>query len=149
MWIDSLYHWAKALHLIFMVAWMASMLVYPRYRLHQLNSTPGEPLFEAMKDASARLKRIIMTPSMLIVWAAGLTMLALPEGRTWLSGQGWMHVKLVFVLAMSGVHGYLIALGRKVDAGTATISTKQLKLLNELPFLILILIVLLAVLKPF
>lgn len=147
--IDSAYHWAKAVHLIFMVAWMASMLVYPRYRLHQLSSAPGEPLFETMKDASARLKRIIMTPSMIIVWLAGLTMLALPEGRTWFSGQGWMHAKLLLVVLMSGVHGYLVALGKRIDSGAAVMSQKRLKLLNELPFVILIVIILLAVLKPF
>ncbi|MEL7545791.1 MAG: CopD family protein [Pseudomonadota bacterium] len=141
-----LYLSIKAAHIIFMVAWMASLLIFPRYKLHQLHSTPGEPLFETMKDASARLRRIIMTPSIILVWLLGLTMVGLNTG---LLSQGWMHVKLLLVFGLSGLHGYLVSLGRKIDAGESSISMTRMKLLNEVPFVTMIVIVILAVLKPF
>lgn len=141
-----LYLSVKAAHIIFMVAWMASMLIFPRYKLHQLNSAPGEPVFETMKDASARLRRIIMTPSIILVWVFGLTMIAL---NTSLLSQGWMHAKLALVLALSGLHGYLVGLGRKIDAGDEAMATSRMKLLNEVPFIIMIGVVILAVVKPF
>lgn len=141
-----LYLSVKAAHIIFMVAWMASLLIFPRYKLHQLRSAPGEPVFETMKDASARLRRIIMTPSIILVWIFGLTMIAL---NTALLSQGWMHAKLALVLGLSGLHGYLVGLGRKIDAGEGGMAISRMKLLNEVPFVIMIFIVILAVVKPF
>lgn len=141
-----LYLSVKAAHIIFMVAWMAGLLIFPRYKLHQLNSAPGEPVFETMKDASARLRRIIMTPSIILVWVFGLTMIAL---NTTLLSQGWMHAKLGLVLGLSGLHGYLVGLGRKIDAGNDAMTLSRMKLLNEVPFIIMILVVILAVVKPF
>lgn len=138
----------KAAHVIFVIAWMAGMLIYPRYKIHQLSSTPGEPLFETMKEASARLKRIILTPSMLIVWVIGLGMIAYnPLLIT--NGGGWLHAKLLLVLALTGLHGYFSALGRKIDNGTATVTPKTMRLLNEVPFILMIVIVILAVVRPF
>lgn len=141
-----LYLTIKALHIIFVVAWMAGLLIFPRYKLHQIKSVPGEALFETMKVASARLRRIILTPSLVLVWLLGLTMVYLNPS---LLGQGWMHLKLALVLALSGLHGYFIALGRKIDALETSFDPKKLKMLNEVPFLILIAVVLLAILKPF
>lgn len=141
-----LYLSVKSAHIIFMVAWMAALLIFPRYKLHQLSSSAGEPLFETMKDASARLRRIILTPSLLLVWGLGLTMLALNPS---LLNQGWMHLKLALVLGLSGFHGYLIGLGRKIDAGNPPLSLKSMKLLNELPFIVMIAVVVLAIMKPF
>ena len=69
------YLWVKAAHLVFVIALMAGLLVYPRYKIHQLSSKPGEPLFETMKDASNRLRKIILNPSLVLVWVFGLTML--------------------------------------------------------------------------
>lgn len=142
----SLYIWIKAIHIIFVIAWMAGLLIFPRYKLHQLKSKPGNELFETMKDASARLRRIILTPALLIVWALGITMLVLNQN---LLSSGWMHAKLALVLILSGVHGYFISIGRKIDAGSEAVSAKTLKLLNELPFVIMIGVVIFAVVKPF
>ena len=141
-----LYLSVKSAHIIFMVAWMAALLIFPRYKLHQLSSSAGEPLFETMKEASARLRRIILTPSLLLVWGLGLTMLALNPS---LLNQGWRHLKLALVLGLSGFHGYLIGLGRKIDAGNPPLSLKSMKLLNELPFIVMIAVVVLAIMKPF
>ena len=142
----TLYLWIKAAHVIFVIALMAGLLIYPRYKLHQLSSKPGDELFETMREASDRLRKIILNPSLIIVWVLGLTMLYLNQG---LLSQGWMHVKLALVLILSGLHGYFISIGKKIDRGDQAPTAKTMKMLNELPFVIMIFVVLLAVLKPF
>ena len=142
----SLYLWVKALHIIFVIALMAALLIYPRYKLHQIISHPGDELFETMKESSDRLRRIILNPSILIVWVLGLTMIALNQS---LLTMGWMHTKLLLVVILSGVHGYFISMGKKIDRGELAPTSKTLKMRNELPFIIMIFAVLLAVLKPF
>ena len=125
---------------------MAGLLIYPRYKLHQLKSKPGDELFETMKEASDRLRRIILNPSLVIVWVLGITMIVLNQS---LLSVGWMHTKLLLVLILSGLHGYFIGMGKKIDRGDVAPSAKTLKMLNEVPFVIMIVVVLLAVLKPF
>ncbi len=141
-----LYLSVKAAHIIFVIALMAGLLIYPRYKVHQLSSAPGEPLFDTMQDASARLKRIILTPSLIIVWLLGLTMMWLNPG---LFNQGWMHMKLLLVILLSGLYGYFSVLGKRVDNVTGTVQAKRLRMLNEAPFILMIGVVILAILKPF
>jgi putative membrane protein len=142
----TLYLWIKAMHIIFVIALMAGLLIYPRYKLHQLSSKPGDELFETMKDASNRLRKIILNPALVLVWVLGLTMLYLNQN---LLSQGWMHTKLLLVLTLSGLHGYFISIGKKIDRGDVAPTSKTLKMLNEVPFLIMIGVVILAVGKPF
>lgn len=141
-----LYLFVKALHIIFVVSLMASLLVYPRYKIHQLSSSPGEPLYETMKKSSQQLRMIIMNPSLILVWVFGLTMLWMNPA---LLSQGWLHVKLVLVLILSGLHGYFIGLGKKVDRGGDGVSARRLRMLNEVPFLLMTVIVILVAVKPF
>ena len=141
-----LYLWTKALHIIFMVAWMASLLVYPRYKLHQLKSTPGAQLFETMQTASAQLRKIILTPSMIAVWVLGIALIVQNPGAA--TGK-WIWVKLALVLGMTALHGMFVGMGKKIDKGEGAVSERKLRMLNEVPFVLLIVVVLLAVLKPF
>ena len=141
-----LYLTIKAVHIIFVVAWMAGMLIFPRYKLHQMSASPGEPLFETMKEASAKLKKVILTPAMLAVWVLGLGLVAINPA---VAGGGWFALKLLLVFGLTGVHGYFSALGKKIDAGEQPVTPKRLRLLNELPFVLMIVIVFLVVLKPF
>lgn len=140
------YFWVKSFHLIFVVAWIAGLLIFPRYKLHQVKAQPGEALFETMKEASAKLRKIVLTPSMILVWVLGIALLVMQPN--WLS-QGWMHFKLLLVLGLSGLHGYFVAMGRKIDNGDSTVSAKTLKMLNEVPFVIMAVIVILVIVKPF
>ncbi|KCZ54373.1 hypothetical protein HY29_14580 [Hyphomonas beringensis] len=141
-----LYLWVKALHVIFVIALMGGLLVYPRYKIHQLSSKPGDELFETMKDASGRLRKIILNPSLILVWVLGITMLVMNQN---LLSQPWMHVKLLLVLILSGIHGYFIGVGKKIDRGTATITAKRLRMMNEVPFLLMIGIVIMVIVRPF
>ncbi len=146
----DIYNWAKAAHLIFVVALMAGLLVYPRYKIHQLSSQPGEPLFETMKDASARLNRIILNPSIGLVWIFGILMVYLDwqrGGQIFL--QPWFHVKLLLVIGITGLHGYFVGLGRKVDAVSGMVQAKRLRMMNEVPFILMIGVVILVIVKPF
>ncbi len=142
----TLYLWVQAGHIIFVIAWMAGMLIFPRYKLHQIKAAPGDQLFETMREASARLRRIILTPALLLVWALGITMLVLNPS---LLSMGWMHIKLLLVLILSGLHGYFVSIGKKIDRGEQAPTPTTMKMLNEVPFVIMIVVVLLAVLKPF
>ncbi len=139
------YDWIRALHIIVVVALMAGLLIYPRYKIHQLSANPGEPLFETMRDASARLKRIILNPALILTWVFGLTMLWLNPG---LLSNGWMHVKLLLVLILSGLHGWFVGIGKKIDRGEAY-PARRLRLINEAPFVLMIIIVIMAVAEPF
>jgi len=140
------YFWLKSFHLIFVIAWVAAMLIFPRYKLHQIKAAPGDQLFETMKDASSKLRKIVLTPSMLLVWVLGLALVALEP--SWFS-QGWFHVKLLLVLGMTGLHGYFVAMGRKIDNGDTSVSAKRLKMMNEVPFVLMAVIVILVIVKPF
>lgn len=140
-----MYLWIKAFHLIFVIAFMAGMLIFPRYKLHQLSSKPGEDLFETMKSASKKLRMIILNPSVILVWVLGIALVVMNPS---LLEQGWFHVKLLFVLILTGLHGFFISLGKKIDNGKE-ISARQLKLMNELPFVLLIVIVIMVIVRPF
>lgn len=140
-----MYLWIKAFHVIFVVAFMAGMLIQPRYKLHQQTSTPGEPLFEAMKSASNKLRHIILTPSIILVWILGIAMVVINPA---LMEQGWFHVKLLLVLILTGLHGYFVSVGKKIDRGE-TVPSKRLKLMNEVPFILFIIVAIMAVVKPF
>lgn len=141
-----LYLWVKAAHVVFVIALMGSLLVYPRYKIHQLSSKPGEDLFETMKDASNRLRKIILNPSLILVWIFGLAMLWMNSS---LLSMPWMHVKLMLVLILSGLHGYFISIGKKIDRGGDGMSARRLRMMNEVPFLLMIGIVVMVIVRPF
>ncbi|MEO0500042.1 MAG: CopD family protein [Pseudomonadota bacterium] len=141
-WLGGAYLWIKAAHLIFVIFWMAAMFILPRYLVH----LHGEPdRVEEWGARIGRLRRIIMTPSMLVVWILGIA-LALHIG---FAGQGWLHAKILILLAFTGFHGWLLGLSRKMIAGARPVSEPRLRLLNEIPSVVTIAVVLLAVVKPF
>jgi len=130
---------------------MSGLLIYPRYKIHQMDSAAGEPLFETLKDASQRLRRVILTPAMLLVWVFGIAMVVT---NTALLSAGWLYAKIVLVLILTGIHGYFVALGKKIDAGVDAgakngPTNRQMRLLNEVPFVLMIGIVILVVIRPF
>ena len=141
-----MYLWVKAFHIIAMVAWMASLLIYPRYKLHQAKSKPGDSLFDTMQTASKQLRSIIMIPSMIATWVLGIWLIALNPSVFQLK---FMWVKLLLVIGVTALHIYFTKTGRALDAGEGSVSVGRLRMLNELPFVALIVIVILVVVKPF
>jgi putative membrane protein len=143
------YLWAKALHVLAVIAWMAGLLMLPRLYAYQTEAEPGGELERKMIEAASRLQKIILNPTMIAAWALGLYMAYELHQR---SGglQGWLWVKLALVFfGMSAVHGYLIGQGRKLARGERPLSSKTWRLLNEVPFIIAIPVVILVIVKPF
>lgn len=141
----SLYDWLKALHIIAMVAWMAALLYLPRLYVYHAGVPAGLSESALLKVMERRLLRAIMNPAMIATWVLGLT-LALQGG--WFRS-GWLHAKIALVLALSGYHGYLSGARRRFEADANTKPVRFYRILNEVPTVLLILIVLLVVLKPF
>lgn len=146
--LGDAYLWVKAAHIIFVIFWMAGLFLLPRYLVHHQEAL-GTPQAADWVKRAALLRRMILTPSLLIVWALGL-MLAFDAGLAdGGGGLGWLHAKLTLVLLLSGFHGWAVAYSKKLKAGVGTIPTRTLRMLGEVPALAVILIVILAVVKPF
>jgi protoporphyrinogen IX oxidase len=144
-WID--YNWVRAIHLIAVIAWMAGMLIYPRLLVYRLEAQ-GDSRFEAAMDKAANAtRRIIVNPTMILTWAMGLLLIA--SRWDFLHLQPWFWGKIALVLILSGFHGWLIGLGKKVARGERPIEPKKLRMLNEIPMIIAIFAVILVVVEPF
>ena len=139
------YYWLKAGHIIFVVFWMAGLFMLPRLFVYHQECEPDSPENAKWIDRERKLLKIILAPSIGVVWVLGLA-LAFSIGA-W--GQGWLYAKLALVLALSGYHGYLRGYARKLAKGERPLSGKQLRLLNEVPGVAVALIVVLVVIKPF
>ncbi len=144
-WLGPAYPFTKALHLVFAIFWMAGLFALPRYLVHQAGEQPGSQEDLKWIPRIARLRRMILMPSIVVVWLAGLA-LALNYG---FAGSGWLHVKLGVLFLLSGYHGWMVALSRKMARGERPMSERAFRIWNEAPALAIFLIVFLAVLKPF
>jgi len=141
------YHWIKAAHVIAVIAWMAGMLYLPRLYVYHCEVAPGSPESERFKLMERRLLRGIINPAMIAVWVLGLTLAFTPASGGW--HQGWLQAKFVLVVGMSTVHGFF-SRWRKDFANDANRRSQRFyRLWNEVPALLLIAIVILAVVKPF
>lgn len=142
------YLWVKAAHIIFVIFWMAGLFIFPRYLVHHQEAL-GTPEAARWVERETKLRRVILTPSMILVWILGI-LLALNIGLVdHQPGMGWLHAKLFLVILMSGYHGWMVSYAKKLAGGTATLGDKQLRLINELPALFVTFIVILVVVKPF
>ena len=140
------YEWIRALHIISVIAWMAGMLYLPRLFVYHAESPPASDKSETFKVMERRLLRFIMNPAMISTWLFGLTML---YANPALLGNGWIHVKLLLVLVMSGLHGYFAATVRRFAHDHNVHSALFFRWLNEAPTVLMIAVVFLAVLEPF
>jgi putative membrane protein len=137
--------WILALHLIAVIAWMAGMLYLPRLFVYHTQTAPGSEGSERFKVMERKLLRGIVNPSMVAVWILGPTL-------AWLTGaylDVWLQIKFVLVIVMSGVHGFLVACWRDFEADRNTRSERFYRILNEVPAVLMVLIVILAAVKPF
>ena len=140
-----MYDWLKAFHIIAVIAWMAGMLYLPRLFVYHTKAEPGSVQSETFKVMERRLLRGIINPAMIATWILGL-LLAWEGG--WYKSP-WLHAKILLVLAMSGVHGILARYVKNFAADRNTKSQRFYRLINEVPTLLMILIVILVVVKPF
>lgn len=147
--LGNSYLWVKAAHIVFVIFWMAGMFIFPRYLVHHQDGL-GDPAEEARWIKRERLlRRMILSPSMIMVWVLGL-LLAVNMGLLeTIQGLAWLHAKLFAVFLLSGYHGWAVGYSKKLAAGQATLGTRTLRMMNELPALAVVVIVILAVVKPF
>jgi putative membrane protein len=143
--LSSIYLFLKSGHVIFMVFWLAGLFMLPRQCIYMLDHAPGSEGEAKWAHRMGKLRAIILTPSLIIVWVLGLSM-AWSGG--WFS-EGWLHAKLTLVLIMTGYHGWLVAQTRKMARGERPLTEARLRMIGEVPGLLLVLIVVLVYIKPF
>jgi len=127
------------------IFWIAGLFMLPRYYVYHQETVPGSSEDKAWAVREAKLRNIILTPSMVLVWIFGVS-LATMLG-SW--GQGWFHAKLALVLGLSVYYGWLIGYGRKLAGGERSLTGKSLRIINEVPGVATAAIVILVIVKPF
>jgi putative membrane protein len=140
-----MYLWLKALHIIAIIAWMAGMLYLPRLFVYHVAVPLGSPASETFKVMERRLLKAIINPSMVVVFITGPLLAYM--GDFWMDP--WLHIKFVLALGLGGIHGYLARYVRLFGQDANTRPAVFFRVLNEVPTVLMILIVLLVVLKPF
>jgi protoporphyrinogen IX oxidase len=138
-------YWIKALHIIAVIAWMAGLLYLPRLFVYHADCESGSRQSETFKVMERRLLKAIMTPAMIAVWLTGL---AIAYGFHDYAA-AWLHVKIMLVLAMSGFHGFLARTVKTFAADANRRRARFYRFINEVPTVLMILIVVLAVVRPF
>lgn len=141
--MDSLCLWAKALHIIAVISWMAGLLYLPRLFVYHTMAERGSVQSETFKVMERKLLKFIMNPAMITAWIFGILLIFIGNAGAWL------HVKLVLVLALSGFHGFLSKLRKDFERDENARPEKFFRMINEVPTLIMIVVVILAVVKPF
>ncbi len=142
----SLYPWLKALHIIVVMAWMASLLYLPRLFVNHVGLAKGSEASEMLKGMERRLMRAIMRPSAVMTFLFGGALLSTGV-VDW--SMGWIYVKLASVLIMFGIHGFLEMCLAKFARDANTYSSRFFRIINEVPALLMIVIVIMVAVKPF
>ena len=137
--------WIMAFHIIAVITWMAGLLYLPRLFVYHTQTKPGSESSERFKVMERKLLRGIINPSMIAVWILGPLL-------AWLTGAYldiWLQIKFVLVVVLSGIHGFLVRCWRDFAADRNTRSERFYRILNEVPAVLMVLIVILVVVKPF
>ena len=145
MFLSDHIDWIKAVHVMAVIAWMAGMLYLPRLFAYHTEVPAASERAQMLKRMENGLLKRIINPAMIAVWILGLT-LAYVTGAY---EDTWMQIKFVLVIAMSGLHGFFAASAKRFARDANTYSTRFWRILNEVPFVLIIAIVILVVVKPF
>jgi putative membrane protein len=143
-----MYLWLKALHIIAVISWMAGMLYLPRLFAYHVDAAAGSVQSETFKVMERRLLKAIINPAMIATWLLGLWLIWLMGKDAFLQA-GWLQAKLALVIAMSGLHGFLVRWVKDFAADRNRHTGKFFRIVNEIPTVLMIFIVLLATVKPF
>jgi putative membrane protein len=142
-----LYPWAKAIHIIAVIAWMAAMLYLPRLYVYHCEASPGSEMSERFKVMERRLYKQIMTPAMIITLLFGIVLALTPGIVDWHSG--WIYVKLCAVFLLAGFHGALGGWRRTFLHDRNRKQQRFYRIANEVPTLLMIVAVVMVVVRPF
>jgi len=147
--LGAAYPWVKAAHVVFVIFWMAGMFMLPRYLVYHQEAGVGTPEAERWIERERKLRKMIVTPSILLVWILGGLLavnIGLFDGQP---GLGWLHAKIALVVLLSAYHGWAVGYSKKLARGQTPLTGRQLRMLNEIPALAVILIVILVIVRPF
>ena len=140
-----MYEWIKAFHIISVIAWMAGMLYLPRLFVYHCDAAPGSVQSETFKVMEWRLLKLIINPAMIAAWVFGLALVWLGNWHV----AHWFQAKFVLVLVLSGIHGVLVRYVRDFAADRNRKSKRFYRIINEVPAILMVVIVVLVVVKPF
>jgi protoporphyrinogen IX oxidase len=144
-WLGPAHYWVVAAHVTFVIFWIAGLFLLPRFYVYHQESAVGSPEDRSWIERESRVRSIILTPAMIVVWVLGL-MLAFDIGA-WT--QGWFHAKLALVIGLSGYQGWLFFYGKKLARGERPLTGRAVRLFNEIPGIAVAIIVVLVIVKPF
>ena len=142
---DGFYIWAKAFHVIAIISWMAGMLYLPRLFVYHSATEPGSAQSETFKVMERRLLRAIMNPAMVVAWVFGLFLALRSDAFV----EGWFHIKFACVILLSGLHGFLSAATRRFAEDRNVTSEGHWRFLNEVPAVLMVIIVIMVIVRPF
>lgn len=141
----SVYLWMKALHIMAVIAWMAGLFYLPRLFVYHAENKHKKSVYGLLNVMEEKLLKVIMTPAMIVAWIAGGFMAFTPGLVDW--SQVWPWTKLIGILAMTGFHLWLAGQRKIIQAGIIPLTGRQYRILNEVPTILMIVIVLSVVLK--
>lgn len=139
-----MYEWLKILHIISFVSWFAGLFYLPRLFVYHSENSSHEHTCKTLEVMEYKLLKYIMNPAMIATWIFGVTLIHYAG----FSG-GWLHTKILLVVILSGYHMYLGVIRKKLIIDTSKYSSKYFRYINEVPTVLLILIVILVIIKPF
>lgn len=139
------YAWIKAAHVIFVIFWIAGLFMLPRYYVYHQEAPAGSEEEKRWLERERKLRNIIITPAMILVWVLGLSLAFIVDAWS----QGWFYAKLAMVIALSAYHGWMVGYGKKLASGQRPASGKALRIMNEVPGIATAIIVILVIVKPF
>ena len=140
------YPWVKSLHVMAVISWMAGLFYLPRlFVYHAERGQNGAEPAQSFQIMEEKLLRVIMNPAMVVSWVLGLYL----AWQVFAFQGGWLHAKIAAVVALSGVHGYFAKAVKSFGRGEYIKTPRYWRMMNEAPTLLMILIVVLAVVKPF
>lgn len=146
--LGSFYPWIKALHIIAVISWMAGIFYLPRLFVHHVEQvTPGSDADTMMQMMELKLLKVIMSPAMMVTWICGLLMASIPGVIDW--GSIWPWVKFASVIGMSAFHSWLSGRRKEIANGTNRITGRTYRLMNEVPTVLMIIIVVMVIVRPF
>lgn len=142
------YLWTKAFHIVAMVAWMSGLFYLPRLFVYHCATPSGSAESERFKVMERRLLKQITTPAMIVTWLLGIALVLTP-GVVDVAHAGWFHVKLLAVLLLSGFTGAAGKWRREFLQDRNRRSARFYRIANEVPTVLLLIAVIMAVVKPF
>lgn len=146
--LASIYLWTKSLHVISVIAWMAGIFYLPRLFVRHTESVEkGSETDLLFQDMERKLLRLIMNPSLIATWIFGLCLVFTPGVVDWSAGWSWL--KAGAVIAMTWFHHWLGLRRKDFVNGTNTRTGRHYRVMNEFPTILMIVIVVMIIAKPF